>query len=151
MRRYLSILSLAASLALTATALAVLPPGGTRFKGTTSAPVMTGKSGQKFKDPVSFSLTADRKHIRKFKFGLLGCFGSGGPPPNTNPYTSKFATAKLASLVVTAAGKFSGKQHEKVGSTPTDIAVQGRFAKSRGRYKAAGTITFSHTASFGGS
>jgi hypothetical protein len=125
-------------LATAATALAVLPKGGTKFKGTTSAP----KIG-KFRDPISFGVSAKQKTVVSIKFGTLGCFGSGGPPPRKNPYTQPFATVKIQSAKLKSSGSFSGGTNTSLGGTPTFVTISGKFASKSGKLSASGKIKVS--------
>ena len=132
-------------MAVAVTAFAVVPPGGSKFKGTTNAPAFTGAKGQHFKDPVSFKVSKDKSKVTRFKFGTLGCFGSGGPPPTKNPYTFKSNTVKLKPLTLTSKGKFSGKQNATVAGFPGTVKVSGKFKKKKHKLKASGKITITQT------
>lgn len=140
MRRLTVIPFALATFALAATALAAVPSGGSRFKGTTSAPAIGH-----FKDPVSFKVASNAKKITGFKFGTLGCFGSGGPPPKKNPYTQPFNTGKVASIAIDAKGSFSANVAIKVGQVPTTTTVIGKFGKKHGKVTASGVITISQS------
>ena len=148
MRRLAIPAALAGVLASAATALAVLPPGTTSYKGTTSATPFTGAKGQKFTDPVTFKTSSNGRSLTGFKFGEPSCNGSGGPPPTKNPYTQKGFLAKMGSIPVDAAGKFSTTKNVKVGQVQTVTSVAGQFSKNKKTHKVVvkgGKITFSQT------
>jgi hypothetical protein len=147
MRRLAVVATLTGALVMAATALAVLPKGGSSYKGTTSATPFTGAKGQKFKDPVTFGVSADRQHLTSFKFGEPSCSGSGGPPPTKNPYTSKGFLAKMGGILVAANGAFDVTKNIKVGQVQTVTEVTGKFSKNSKTKKVVvkGKITFSQT------
>lgn len=140
MRKLVAVPITLATLVVVTTALAVVPSGGSRFKGTTSAPAIGH-----FKDPVSFKIASNGKKITGFKFGTLGCFGSGGPPPKKNPYAQPFNTGKVTSIAVDAKGGFSTTVEIKVGQVPTTTIVFGKFGKKHGKVTASGAITISQS------
>jgi hypothetical protein len=140
MRKLIAVPTVLTILILAPASFALLPSGGSRFKGTTSA----AKIGR-FKDPVSFKVGSDASTISKFKFGTLGCFGSGGPPPTKNPYTRPFNTAKMPTISIDSKGQFSGTAQLTIGQVPTTSKVTGKFRKKSGKMRASGKITVSQT------
>jgi hypothetical protein len=152
MRRLVAITTLAGALALAAAALAVLPKGGSHYKGKTSAPTIIGAGGKKFTDPVTFTVASNSRSLTAFKFGEPSCQGSGGPPPTKNPYTASFEAAKLGGVPVAADGKFSVTKNLVVGGTPTATGVSGKFSTNRKTHKviAKGTLSFTQHVTGGG-
>jgi hypothetical protein len=65
-------------LAMVGTALAAHPKAGKTYKGVTSAHSING-----FKAPVTFKVSSNGKTLLGFKYGNLGCFGSGRAGPRT--------------------------------------------------------------------
>lgn len=137
-------------LAVAAVALAASPKKGARFKGTLSSSAGPLKYG-KYSDPMSFKVSSSGIQILGFKWGTLGCFGSGGPV-KSNPYTSKYATHHFGTISVSSGGSFSapatkssyklsgGSGKSKFTSiTTTTASLTGLFTSSK---KAAGTIVF---------
>lgn len=130
MRRVIAVLTVLAALVVAATALAVLPPSGSRFKGKVNQP----KLGGKYDDPVSFAISG--RKVKAFKFGSFGCSGGfGGPAPPQNPWTQSANTVTFGPMKIKSNGKFSGSAHH--GNA--DFKLSGKFSKS-GK-KAAGKIT----------
>ena len=143
MRKSLVFLTVLVALACTAVALAARPPGGSRFKGTTSAPVINGSGGKKYRDPVVIKVAASRKKIKSFKTGIPSCFGSGGPPPKSNPYTSSGYSAKFKSIKIKKTGKFRTTRNLQVGHVPTHATVSGRFVKTAAsKWRVKGKIVY---------
>lgn len=140
MRRLAITAPAVAGLVFAATALAVLPAGGAHFAGTTSA----ARIG-KFKDPVSFSVAANRAAVTSFQWGSFGCFGAGGFPPNKNPYTLPGSAAKVKSLALEPGGTFAGTGKFKLSGTPSTATISGKFSKSKGKLRASGSITIRQT------
>jgi hypothetical protein len=146
MRRLAIPATLAGVLAFAATALAVLPPGGTSYKGTTSATPFTGAKGQKFTDPVTFKSSSNGRTLTSFKFGEPSCIGSGGPPPTKNPYTSKGFLAKMGTILVAPNGAFDVTKNVKIGQVNTVTRVTAKFSRNKKTHKVVikgGKITFS--------
>ena len=137
MRKLIAAVTVLATLAFTASSLAVVPRGNLHFAGFTSAPPIAG-----FKDPMSFSVASNARSVTGFKFGTLGCFGFGGEPPKRNPYAFPTNTAKLAAIPIKG-GAFSATQEIKVGPVPTTATVTGKFRRRSGKFTASGAITIS--------
>ena len=140
MRRLLAAVTLIASLALAATALAVLPKGGKTYKGTTALP----KVGT-FKDPVSFVTRQGGHRVEQFKVGFLSCQGSGGPPPATNPYTQPDNVIPYGRMGIGGDGSFTGSGYHIANGVRTDGSVTAKFKKRKKRVIATGTLTFKQT------
>jgi hypothetical protein len=138
-------------LAVAAVALAASPKKGAKFKGTLSNSAGPLKYG-KYSDPMSFKVSSSGTKLLSFKWGTLGCFGSGGPV-TSNPYLSKYAAHHFGAISVSASGSFSApatKSTYKVSGgsgkskytsiTTTTSSLTGQFTSSK---RASGTITFS--------
>jgi hypothetical protein len=145
-------------LAVTAVALAASPKKGAKFKGTLSSSVGPLTYG-KYSDPVSFKVSSSGAKVLSFKWGTLGCFGSGGPV-TSNPYLSKYALKHFGAISISAGGSFSApatKSTYKVSggsgsskytsTTTTTSSLTGRFTSPK---KASGTIIFSQTSVYNG-
>ncbi len=145
MRKSLAFLTVLVALACTAVALAARPPGGSRFKGTTSAPAIKGTGGKEYKDPVVIKVAASRKRIKSFKTGIPSCFGSGGPPPKSNPYTSSGYSTTIKKIAIKKSGKFRTTREGNVGHIPTKLTVSGRFRKRNGKWRVKGKIVYSQS------
>jgi len=142
-RKSLLFLTVLVALACTAVALAARPPGGSRFKGVTDAQKIEGQGGKEFKDPVVIKVRGDRKRIKSFRTGIPSCFGSGGPPPKENPYTSSGYRATFKSIAIKKSGKFRKTSDMQVGHIPTHATVSGRFTKRNGKWRVKGKIRYS--------
>ena len=138
MRRLLAAVTLIASLALAASALAVLPKNGKSYRGTTSAP----KIG-KFKDPVSFKIAGGGHLVQGFQFGFLSCQGSGGPPPVKNPYTQPDNIVAFGKMGIAGDGTFTDTGFHTANGVKTTATVHGKFKKRKKRVIATGTLKVS--------
>jgi hypothetical protein len=138
-------------LAVAAVALAASPKKGAKFKGTLSSSAGPLKYG-KYSDPVTFKVSSTGTKLLSFRWGTLGCFGSGGPV-TSNPYLNKYASHHFGAISVSAGGSFSApamKSSYKVSGgsgkskytsiTTTTSTLVGLFTSSK---RASGSITFS--------
>jgi hypothetical protein len=134
-----------------AVALAASPKKGAKFKGTLSTSAGPVKYG-KYSDPVTFKVSSSGTKLLSFRWGTLGCFGSGGPV-TSNPYLGKYGLHHFGAVSVSAGGSFSvpaSKSTYKVSGgsgkskytviTTTTSSLTGQFASPK---RATGTITFS--------
>jgi len=147
-----------AVLIVAATALAASPKKGAKFKGplsTSVGPITEGK----YADTVSFKVSSAGTKMLAFKWGTLGCFGSGGPITR-NPFTAPGSRMHFAAISVSATGGFvapATKSTYKVSggtgrskftsSTTTTSSLTGQFTSSK---TASGAITFSQKEVYNG-
>jgi hypothetical protein len=99
MRKLAITLAVLTTLAVAATASAVVPSRGA-FAGTTGLRPING-----FSDLVTFKSASNK--LTKFQFGTLGCFGTGAFPIGVDPYGDPGALATLKTIPVTAKGTFT--------------------------------------------
>jgi|tagenome__1003787_1003787.scaffolds.fasta_scaffold20932696_2 hypothetical protein len=144
MRRLLAAVTAIASLALAASALAVLPKGGKTYKGTAAVPKLVN-----FKDPVSFVTRQGGHRVEQLKVGYLTCRPYGGPEPSTNPYTQPDNVIEFGRMGVGGDGSFTGSGYHIANGVRTDGSVTGKFKKRKKRVIATGTLKFTQTFSGG--
>ena len=139
MRKLAITLAVSTTLALAASAWAVVVPSNGAFAGKTALHPING-----FSDIVTFNVTGGGKFVKKFTFGTLGCFGIGSFPVGTDPYGDPTNTGVIASIPVTkGAFKYTTKlKLPESEGTVTTALVQGSFTSSRA---VSGTITISQS------
>jgi hypothetical protein len=135
-RKLAIVLAAAAALLLTASALAVLPQKG-KFAGTTNL------HGNGFRDGVAFSVINNGKTLHNFRFGTLGCFGTGAFPVGVDPFAIATSVGTVGTIPVTPKGTFAitTKPHfaETDGITTTAV-ITGAFTS---KTAVKGTIVIS--------
>jgi hypothetical protein len=121
-------------LVLAASAHAVLPAGGSKFKGSTKEEL------NGFKAPVSFKVAGNQKKLKAFRYGSYACLTDVGPGAG-DPF--KNFQQKFGSIPLTDAGKFS--KTKKITPLPNQtqtVKVKGKFKSAT---KASGKITISRS------
>jgi hypothetical protein len=137
MRKLAITLAVSTTLAVAASAWAVVVPSNGPFAGKTA---LRGING--FSNVVQFNVTGGGKFMKKFTFGTLGCFGVGGFPVGTDPYGDPANTVLIASIPVTkGAFKYTAKVTLPDGTgTVTTALIQGSFTNGKA---VSGTISVS--------
>jgi len=119
-------------------AVAATPLGGKKYAGTTSQKV------NGYAAPVKFTVSGNRKQLRGFQYGDVGCFVS--IIPAGNPYLQAAWVHRIGTIAVSK-GTFSIKNVKTVYSvtvaggklrTVTTTTVSGTFKTAK---KATGKIT----------
>jgi hypothetical protein len=135
-RILIAVLAVALSLLLAVSALAAHPKAGKTYAGFTSELPFNG-----FKAPISFKVSSDGKKLLRFQWATTGCLGRGGPG---NAFADPANIYKVATIKVSASGKFSVKNLKRTNAAPgqppitTTQSVNGSFKTSK---KASGTIS----------
>jgi hypothetical protein len=141
MRKLAITLAVSTTLGLAGVAIAAIPTSGP-FAGKTSLRSVNG-----FPDIVTFVAAKTGKSLIRFKFGTLGCFGTGAFPVGVDPYGMAASVGTVTSIPLSATGTFAITVKPKFAETDgviTSATIKGSVVSAS---SIKGTITISQNSS----
>jgi hypothetical protein len=143
MRRLALTLIVTTVLASAASALAASPTPGP-FAGKTSLHTING-----FPDVVTFTAGRTGKSLTRFRFGTLGCFGTGAFAVGVDPYELASSVGVVKSIPLSKTGTFSVTVKPAFAETDGIVTTATIAGQIVNRTNVSGTITISQQGASG--